>query len=140
MRKIITMMEGIPFGKQFFKIGMILRDALLVSSMLFNSEAWYNVTSKELELLETIDLSLLRQLLKAPKGTPKEMFYLELGIIPFRDIILGRRLNFLHTILNEDPKSLIHRFFQAQYKYKTKKDWVTSVQNDLEYLELQNNF
>ena len=138
VRKIITMLEGIPFGKQFFNIGMILRDSLLVSSMLFNSEAWYNVTSKELELLETIDLSLLRQLLKAPKGTPKEMFYLELGIIPFRDIILGRRLNFLHTILNEDPKSLIHRFFQAQCKYQTKKDWVTMVTKDLEYLELQN--
>ena len=136
VNKIITVLEGIPFGKQYFKIGMILRDSLLVSSMLFNSEAWYNVTNKELELLESTDLSLLRQLLKAPKGTPKEMFYLELGIIPFRDIMIGRRLNFLHTILNEDPKSLIHRFFQAQCKQKTKKDWVTMVENDLEYLEL----
>ena len=138
VNKIITMLEGIPFGKQYFKIGTILRDSLLVSSMLFNSEAWYNVTNKELDLLETTDLSLLRQLLKAPKGTPKEMFYLELGIIPFRDIMIGRRLNFLHKILNEDPKSLINQFFQAQCKYQRKKDWVTMIKNDLEYLEMQN--
>ena len=133
----MTILEGIPLGKQYFRIRMILRDSLLVSSMLFNSETWYNLTSKELELLETVDLALIRQLLKAPKGTPKEVLYLELGIIPFRDIIIGRRLNFLHSILNENPHSLIYKFFEAQWKYRTKRDWVTIVQKDLEYLELQ---
>ena len=105
--------------------------------MLFNSETWYNLTSKELELLETVDLALIRQLLKAPKGTPKELLYLELGIIPFRDLIIGRRLNFLYTILNENPSSLIYKFFEAQCKYQTKKDWVTLIEKDLEHLQLK---
>ena len=56
VNKIITMLDGIPFGKHYFEVGMILRDSLLVSSMLFNCEAWYNLTSSELDLLETIDL------------------------------------------------------------------------------------
>ena len=98
----------------------------------------YNLTISEVELLETIDLLFLRQLLGAPKGTPKEMFYLELGIIPFRDIIRARRLNFLHTILNEESNSLVSRFFKAQLEYKSKKDWVSTVLEDLEYLELNN--
>ena len=79
--------------------------------MLFNSETWYNLTSKELELLETVYLGLIRQLLKAPKGTLKELLYFELGIIPFRDLIIGRRSHFLYTILKENPSSLIYRFF-----------------------------
>ena len=112
VNNIMTILEGIPLGKQYFRIGMILRDSLLVSSMLFNSETWYNLTSKELELLETVDLALIRQLLKAPKGTPKEVLYLELGIIPFRDIIIGRRWNFLYSILNENPHSLIYKFLK----------------------------
>ena len=66
--KILTMLEGIPFGKHHFEVGIILRNSLLVSSMLFNSEAWYNLTKAELDLFETIDLSFMRQLLKAPKG------------------------------------------------------------------------
>ena len=78
--------------------------------------------------METVDLALIRQLLKAPKGTPKEVLYLELGIIPFRDIIIGRRLNFLHSILNENPHSLIYKFFEVQWKYRTRRDWVTLVQ------------
>ena len=127
VNKILTMLDGIPFGKQYFEVGIILRDSLLVSSILFNSEAWYNLTSAELDLLETIDLLLLRQLLKAPKGTPKEMLFLELGCIPLREIIRERRLGFLHYILNEDPKSMVHRFFKSQMKNKTKKDWVNTV-------------
>ena len=134
--KILAMLEGIPLGKQYFKVGTILRDSLLTSSMLFNSEAWYNLTCAELDLLETIDLSLLRQLLKAPKGTPKEMLYLELGLVPFRDLIRGRRLSFLYYILNEDSTSLVNRFFHCQFNNRTKKDWVSTILEDLKYLDL----
>ena len=81
--------------------------------MIFNSEAWYNLTEAELNLLETIDFTFLRKLLQAPKGTPKEMLLLELGCTPFRKLIRERRLAFLHYILNEDEKSLVYRFFQT---------------------------
>ena len=64
------------------------------------------------------------------------MIYLELGIIPFRNMIRARRLVFLHTILNEENNSMLSKFFKAQLKHKTKKDWVSTVLEDLEYLEL----
>ena len=75
-----------------------------------------NITKAELDLFETIDLILMRQLLNAPKGTPKEMIFLELGCIPFREMIRERRLGFLHYILNEECDSMINRCFQAQIK------------------------
>ena len=89
--RIMTLLEGIQFGRHYFEVAMILRDSLLVSNMLFNTEAWYNITLKELQLLETVDHMFLRRLLGAPKCTPKEMLYLELGCIPFMDIIRKRR-------------------------------------------------
>ena len=125
--RIMTLLEGIPFGRHYFEVAMILRDSLLVSSKLFNTEAWYNITLKELQLLETVDHMFLRRLLGAPKCTPKEMLYLELGCIPFRDIIRKRRLLFLHYILNEREDSLIQKVFQSQLKNRTKKDWIASV-------------
>ena len=136
VKQIINMLEGIPFGKHYFEVGVLLRDSLLVSSVLFNAEAWYNMTAAELNLVETIDISLLKQILNAPRGTPKEMIYLELGCIPLREIIREKRLRFLHYILNSDPKSIVHRFFISQMKHKTKKDWVTTVLNDLKLLDL----
>jgi hypothetical protein len=94
VNRIMTILEGIPFGKFYFEVAVILRNSLLVSSMLCNSESWYNVTKPELDLLETVDVQLLRNILKAPKSTPKEMLYLELGCIPLRELIRKRRISF----------------------------------------------
>ena len=105
--------------------------------MLFNSEAWYNVTKAELDLIETVDVSLLRGILKAPKSTPKEMLFLELGCVPFRNIIKKRRILFLHYILNEDPKSMMNRFLMTQIQNKKPKDWITKVLEDLKEINLK---
>ena len=80
------------------------------------------MTSAELDLLETIDVSFLRQLLKAPKGTPREMLFLELGCMPLRNIIRERRLGFLYYILNETTESLVNTFFRSQIRNTTRRD------------------
>lgn len=59
-----------------------------------------------------------------------------MGLLPIRFIILSRRLNFLHDILNESKESLISRFFAAQYANPVKNDWTDTVQGDLESLGL----
>ena len=140
VRKILTFLDGIPFGKYHFEAGVILRNSLLVSSMLFNSEVWYNVTDAELNLLETVDLMLLRGILNTPKSTPKEMLFLELGIVPFREIIRKRRLGFLSYILKEDEESMIYRFVESQRRNKTPKDWVTTVLSDINKHNIGMNF
>ena len=67
------------------------------------------------------------------------MLFLELGCIPLRETIRGRRLNFLHYILNEESNSMIYKVFQSQMKARTKKDWVTTVLEDLKELDLDMN-
>ena len=61
------------------------------------------------------------------------MLYLELRCRPFREIIRERRLEFLHYILNHDPKSLMNRSFQKQLTNRTNRVWVSTVLRDLEY-------
>ena len=43
---------------------------------------------------------------------------------------------FLHYILKEDKSSLISRFFYTQAKKPDKNDWVTTILENLEYLEI----
>ena len=136
--RIFTILEGVPLGRRYFEIGMLLRDSILISSMLFNSEAWYNITKNELELLESIDRMFLRKLLSAPRGTPKEMLYLELGCIPFRDIIREKRLRFLYYILNQKEDSMMYKFLKCQLENSSKKDWVTTIKQDLKELKMEN--
>ena len=49
-----------------------------------------------------------------------------------------KKLRFLHYILNEDPKSIVHRVFKSQMEHTTKRDWVTTVQQDLQVLGISN--
>ena len=140
IKKILEILEAIPFGKLYFTVAIILRNSLLVSSILCNSEAWFNITKKELDLIETVDLMFLRNLLGAPKSVPKEILFLELGVLPLREIIMQRRLNFLHYILTQDTNSIIFQVFKTQNKYRSKSDWVTTVEENLKYLGLDVTF
>ena len=134
--RILAILDGVPFGKFYFKIALILRESLLVSSMIYNSEAWYNVTNREMDLLETVDLQFLRKVLNAPRSTPKEMLYLETGCVPFREIIRKRRILFLHYILNESERSFMKKFLMKQIQTQKSKDWISQVITDFKLLGL----
>ena len=140
VKRILDILDSIPFGKLFFQVAILLRNSLLVSSVLCNSETWFNLTKAELQLLESVDLMFLRKLLRTTKSTPKEILYLELGLIPFREIIRQRRLNFLHYILSQDEDSVIFKVFQKQNQERHKNDWVSRVVMDLEEIKLNVSF
>ena len=80
---------------------------------------------------------MLRKILESPVSTPKEMLYLELGVLPIGFILRMRRLNFLKYILDEDENSLIHTFLKAQLEDPTPNDWGQSCLQDLEVLDLK---
>ena len=98
------------------------------------------MTSSDLDLLETVDLMLLRRILDAPKSTPKEMMFLELGVVTLRDIIRQRRLNYLKYILDQESDSMLFKVFEKQSQKRTKKDWITTALADLELLDLTVTF
>ena len=134
--QIMSILEDVCFGKYFFQVAIILRNSLLISSLLTNAEGWYNLTKSEIEELESVDERLLRKVLESPVSTPKEMLYLELGVLPIGFIIRMRRLNFLKYSLDEDENSLIHTFLKAQLEDPNPNDWGQSCLKDLEMLNL----
>ena len=124
----------------FYRDIRVSQTTFTMNSFLFNSEAWYNVTSSDIDELEKMDEMLLRRILECPASTPKEMLYLELACTPIRFILMSRRILFLHSILEETETSLVQRFFQAQLRNPTKGDWCQSVLKSLGDLKLDLNF
>ena len=55
VNRITSILDSIPFGNHYFEIALLLRSSLLTSSMLCNSESWYNITVAKIKLLETVD-------------------------------------------------------------------------------------
>jgi hypothetical protein len=132
--EILSILDEIPLGKSKVEIGMMLREAMLINGILFNSEAWHGVTKKNINELEKIDEALLRGMVKAHSKTPKEFLYLEMGAVPLRWVIAQRRINFLKNIIDRNDNELIKRVFNAQKESPTRGDFVQLVQSDLKKL------
>ena len=113
---------------------MILRDSLLLSSILFNSEAWYGLTAKHINQLESVDKLLLRKVLNTAISTPIEAMYLELGILSIITIIKIRRINFQHYLVTRKENEMLSKVFIVQWTNPLKDDWNVQVKKDPEDL------
>ena len=114
--EICQLLDELCLGDYYFESANILRNSLLLSTILSNAETWYNLTQKEISELEIVDEILLWKIFSAHSKTPKEALYLGSGNVPIRFILMARRVNFLHYIMNEEEESLLNRFFKAQWE------------------------
>ena len=53
--QIFTILESITFGSHFFTIALLLRQSMLLNSVLVNCEAWYDLSTKELKEISQLD-------------------------------------------------------------------------------------
>ena len=132
VNEILTIIEEIPLGKYKIEIGLILRQAMLLNGILYNSEAWHNIKEKEIWRLEEVDEHLLRALVHGHAKTPLEFLYLETGSIPIRYVIGSRRMCFLQTILKRADNEITKKIFKAQAKSPIKGDFYNLVKEDFE--------
>ena len=66
-------------GEFNFKIGQILRNSYIISSILLSSEVWYGVTQEELEQLEQVDEMWIRNLMECSSFVPRDLLILNSG-------------------------------------------------------------
>ena len=111
IKDICNMLDNMCLGPYMFKKAVVLRDSMLVGTLLTCSEAWYNVTETDLRSLEQSDKSLWCNLLEVAQTVPYDLVCLELGLVPIRYIIMRRRLVYLQHILKQKESSLIKQFF-----------------------------
>ena len=129
--QIINMLDIVSFGHYYIETAMLFRESVFLNSLLNNMEVWYGITSKEMKTLEDLDMSLLRRILKAPLSTPKEAFFLELGILPIGVSLKMRRIKYLHYLLQGSKQEMLGKFFWLQWNSPLKGDWVNTVRQDL---------
>ena len=135
--QIISMLNQVSLGHYYFEIAVIMRDSMLVSKLLSNSEIWYNITKDQYKKLERIDESFLRKIFNVAISVPKESLFIESACLPLKYLIKIRRLMFLWHILHLDQKELLFKFYLAQSMVCHKDDWVEQVRKDRVDLDLQ---
>ena len=56
---ILAIVNEIPLSYWKIQTGLLLRQAMLVNGILFNTEAWHNISNKDIMVLEKVDEALL---------------------------------------------------------------------------------
>ena len=134
--EIIGMISKISLGKHYFRIAILLRETLFLSSVLTNSEVWYRLSQADLNDLEMLDRNLITRISSVPSSTPSSALYLELGCFRIRTIIKARRVNYLYYLLTLEKAEMLSRFFWCQWADNKKHDWTHQVRQDLVYFSL----
>ena len=137
VNEILALIKEAPFGSFRTRAGLILRKALLINGILFNSEAWHGVSKKQIQDFDKLDLALLRGIIGCHAKIAIPAIYLETSQIPLKYILACRRIMYLHTILKRDKEELIRKVYSAQKEDPLKGDYCKYVSEDLELLELK---
>ena len=127
MVNCIAECNDITMGSFSLKSQLILYQSIFVSTILFNCEAWCNITADDMQRLKTVQLRYLKRVLKATKATSNVAVFMELGIMPIENVIHTRKLCFLHHILTLEPDDPVKQIYEQQKYYHFEKNWASEV-------------
>ena len=134
--QITGMVNGLSLGHHYYRISFMFRDCMLLNGILTNCNVWYPISDSQIEILENIDLMLIRKLVKGHSKGAKEAFHLETGLLPIRFVIKKRRLMYLHHVLTRPKHELVSKVYEVQKQIETKNDWYNIVQDNKKELEI----
>ena len=80
VRELSVMIVEMMLGDHHFETALMFRNAILVNSLIYNSEAWYNLTDKEVIILEQVDEMFLRIYCQPPKQHPNPFYIWNLDV------------------------------------------------------------
>ena len=140
IRRIFAKLESLTLKQYYFECAIIFMNTMLRSSILYACETYYNLKENEIRQLERIEEGFMRELLKTGRGCPIVQLYQELGQKPARFEICKIRLLYLKYILNQDPETMLFRFFEAQLQQSSKGDWVYMCNEDLKILNIKTTY
>ena len=81
---LLGVLGEVDMGSHRVEIGLLMRKAILVSSLLWSAEAWSDIKERDLKRLEQVDSAYLKSLVKGHSKNPKNFHHLETGKIKIR--------------------------------------------------------
>ena len=136
IRQIMNRLNSLNLRNYYFECAIILMNSMLRGSILYASDMYYNLKENEVRQIERIEESYLRKVLNTTKGCPITQLYLEMGQIPARFVIQKMRCLYLKYILIQEGDSLLKKFFDLQFKQRSKGDWASTCLDDLRQLRI----
>ena len=94
--KIFSILNETFFGHNYYKVPLLLCEALFMNTILTNIEATSNISNTDIKNLERKDEEFILRQLSGQQNSSRAAASLTLGVILISYVIMKRRLLFLH--------------------------------------------
>jgi hypothetical protein len=131
---IMGILGSVDMGIHKLEAGLLLRQAILINSLLYSAEAWSGLTDRHLARLEVVDTALLRRLTGGHAKCASEFYHLEAGTWMLRHHLTYRRLMYHHHLVTREENETIKKIYYKQKEKALKRDWYQLVKTDFEFI------
>ena len=135
-----SLCNEVTVGKYYLKTMLLLYMMIFLQVLLFNSQAWSNITKGEMDVLRISQLKFLKRMMKVPSSASNTAVFLELGLLPIEYEIHKRKLGFLHHILTLTPRDPVRLMFEQQQHLPYEKNWANFTEHLIEKYGLTKNY
>ena len=135
--ELVTIMAQINVENEISAVIQYIQ-AIIKPKLLANAETWNNLTTKNLELLESTLMKSIKRIMKIPFSTPSLGLLNELGILNIENEIIYKKITYMHSIItgkNEMLKKIL--FQQLQLPGPT---WIENIMKIMTHLNLPTKF
>ena len=125
---IFATVTEVTLGAYQFDGLVLMYHTYYLSSLIFNSQSWTNITNKDIAKLRTLQLKYLKKMIRVPQATANCFVYLETGILPIDYEIWKRQFTFLHHILNLDDDDPVKILYHQMKTLPGERNWANNIQ------------
>ena len=127
MISIHGFMREVQRGIHTVSVFLLLHNAIFMAGLIFNAQAWSNLTDKNLERITTIQLKFLKKIMTAKQATSNSFVFLEMGILPVKYELHKRQLSFLHHIIHLSEDDPVRKVWKYQTSLPDHNNWWSGV-------------
>ena len=120
---IMGILSAVDMGVHRVEAGLMLRQDILINSLLYSAEAWSGGTEKQLRRLEVVDRVLLVRLTGGHVKCASEFYHLECGTWQIQHHLSYRRLMYHHHLITREANETIQKIYYKQKEETYKGDW-----------------
>ena len=125
--ELMAICREVVFGSRQIEVMLLLYRSVFLPRLLYNCEAWSNLSKNDIKSLQASQLSYLRCVMEVPKSTPVAALYLELGILPVKYEIEIKQLLFLKRILDKEANDPVLLSYQEMLKFGSEANWANNI-------------
>ena len=125
-------------GKMATEARIHMLDTNIIPAILHGSEAYPSFTKEEMNELEKMQGSLIRDLLEISPSTPYMALLWELGIPTMKARISYRKLMLYHNLNHSDERRIAKKVMEAQIAMDRESTWLGGIYKLLKEYNIEN--